>query len=59
MINLVFLKIKFGIEDFTDPDLLKIRLTLNGLLLWFCLHKCFLTQGKVLLLLRKVTAQCI
>ena len=33
--------LKFGIEDFTDPDLLNIRLTLNGLSLWFCLQKCF------------------
>ena len=24
-----------------DPVLLKIRLTLTGLSLWFCLHKCF------------------
>ena len=34
--------LKFGIEDFTDPGLLKSRLTLTGLSLWFCLHKCFL-----------------
>ena len=33
--------LKFGIEDFTDPGLLKIWLTLNGLSLWFCLQKCF------------------
>ena len=33
--------LKFCIEDFTDPGLLKIRLTLNGLSLWFCLHTCF------------------
>ena len=33
--------LKFGIEDFTDPGLLKIRLTLTGLSLWFCLLKCF------------------
>ena len=26
----MFLILKFGIEDFTDPDLLKIRLTLTG-----------------------------
>ena len=31
--------IKFVIEDFTDPGLLKIRLTTTGLLLWFCLYK--------------------
>ena len=34
--------LKFDIEDFTDPGLLKSRLTLTGLSLWFCLHKCFL-----------------
>ena len=33
--------LKFGIEDFTDTDLLMILLTLTGLSLWFCLHKCF------------------
>ena len=33
--------LKFGIEDFIDPGLLKIRLTLiTGLSLRFCLHKC-------------------
>ena len=35
---------KFGTQDFTDPDLLKIQRTLTGLLLWFCLHKCFLNK---------------
>ena len=34
--------LKLGIEDFTDPVLLKIRLTLTGSSLLFCLHKCFL-----------------
>ena len=34
-------KDQFGTQDFTDPGLLKIRLTLTGLLSWFCLHKCF------------------
>ena len=29
------LSLKFGILDFTDPGLLKIRLSLAGLLLWF------------------------
>ena len=33
--------LKFGIEDFTDPGLLKIRLTLTGLSWWFCLRNCF------------------
>ena len=33
--------LKFGIEDFTDPGLLKIQLTLAGLSLW-CFHKCIL-----------------
>ena len=28
----------FGIEDFTDPG--QMRLTLTGLSLWVCLHKC-------------------
>ena len=31
--------LKFVMEDFTDPGLLKIRLTPAGLLLWFCLYK--------------------
>ena len=35
---------KFGSQYFTDPDPLKIRRTLNGLSLWFCLHKCFLNK---------------
>ena len=35
------LSLKFGTQDFTDPGLLKIRGTLTGLSLWFCLHKCF------------------
>ena len=30
--------LKFDTEDFTDPGLLNIRLTLTGLSLWFCLH---------------------
>ena len=30
------------IQDFTDPGLPKIRRTLTGLSLWFCLHKCYL-----------------
>ena len=34
------LNLKFGTQDFTDPGLLKIRWTLTGLSLWFCLHKC-------------------
>ena len=33
---------QFGIEDFTDPGLLRILLTITGLSLRFCLHKCFL-----------------
>ena len=33
--------LKFGTEDFTDPGLLKIWLTLTGLSLWFHLHKGF------------------
>ena len=33
--------LKFGIEDFTDPGLPKIRMSFTGLSLWFCLHKCF------------------
>ena len=33
------LNLKFGTQDFTDPGLLKIRWTLTGLSLWFCLHK--------------------
>ena len=33
--------LKFGTQDFTDPGLLKILLTLTGLSLWFCLHKYF------------------
>ena len=40
---------KFGIEDFTDPGLLKTLLTLTGLSQWFCLHKCL---GIVLLMIR-------
>ena len=40
---------KFGIEDFTDPGILKIRLTLAGLSLWFCLHKCFLHRNDTLI----------
>ena len=35
---------KFGSQYFTDPDPLKIRRTLNGLSLWFCLLKCFLNK---------------
>ena len=31
--------LKFGTQDFTDPGLLKIQLTLTSLSLWFCLHK--------------------
>ena len=31
----------FCIEDGTGPELLTIRLSLTGLSLWFCLHKCF------------------
>ena len=31
--------LKFGIGVFTDPGVLKIRLTVTGLSLWFCLHK--------------------
>ena len=31
---------KSGIEDFTDPGLLKIRLTLTSLSFWFCLQRC-------------------
>ena len=31
----------FCIKESTGPELLKIRLTLTGLSLWFCLHKCF------------------
>ena len=34
------LSLKFVTQDFTDPGLLKIRRTLTGLSLWFCLHKC-------------------
>ena len=34
--------LKFGTQDFTDPDLLNIRLTFTSLSLWFCLHKSFL-----------------
>ena len=33
--------LKFGIEDITDLGLPKIRMSLTGLSLWFCLHKCF------------------
>ena len=33
--------LKFGTQDFTNPGLLKILLTLTGLPLWFCLHKYF------------------
>ena len=33
--------LKIGTQDFTDPGLQKIRLTLTGLSLWFCLLKCF------------------
>ena len=33
--------LKFGTQDFTDPGLLKILLTLTGLSLWFCLYKYF------------------
>ena len=45
-INLLFFKtvlksLKFGTQDFTDPGLLKILLTLTGLSLWFCLYKYF------------------
>ena len=36
---------KIGTQDFTDPGLLKIRLTLTGLSLWFCLHKCLRARG--------------
>ena len=32
--------LKFGIKDFTDPGLLKIRLTLTSLSFWFCLQRC-------------------
>ena len=35
---------KFDSQYFTDPDPLKIRRTLNGLSLWFCLHKFFLNK---------------
>ena len=35
------LSLKFVTQDFTDPGLLKIRRSLTGLSLWFCLHKCF------------------
>ena len=35
------LNLKFGTQDFADPGLLKIRRTLTGLSLWFCLHGCF------------------
>ena len=33
--------LKFGTQDFTDPGLLKILLTLTGLSLWLCLYKYF------------------
>ena len=37
--------LKYGTQDFTDftilLGLLKIRWTLTGLSLWFCLHNCF------------------
>ena len=33
--------LKFGTQDFTDPGLLKIRLTLTGLSFCLSLHKCF------------------
>ena len=36
--------LKFGVEDFIDPGLLKIRRVLTGLSLWFCLHKRFCIQ---------------
>ena len=41
--------LKFGIEDFTDPGLLKIRLTFAGLSMWFCLQKCFLHRNDTLI----------
>ena len=41
------LSFKFGTQDFTDPGLLKIRRTHTGLLLWFCLHKCFWYPGVI------------
>ena len=37
MDQFTLLILKFDIEDFTDPGLLKIRLTLTGSSLWFCL----------------------
>jgi len=36
--------LKFGVEDFIDPGLLKIRRILTGLSFWFCLHKRFCIQ---------------
>ena len=39
------LSLKFGTQDFTDPGLLKIRRTLTGLWLWFCIHKCQEKEG--------------
>ena len=42
--------LKFSIEDFTDLGLLKIRRTVTGLSLWFCLHKCSLQNDPKILL---------
>ena len=36
--------LKFGVEDFIDPGLLKIRRILTGLSLRFCLYKRFCIQ---------------
>ena len=35
------LNLTFGTQDFTDPGLLKIQRTLNGLSLWFCIIELF------------------
>ena len=56
MVPATVLILKFGTQDFTDPGVLKTRLTLTGLSLWFGLLKCFrwkrngLTCGQRLLL---------
>ena len=39
------LNLKFDTQDFTDPGLLKLRWTLTGLSLCFCLHKCSWYSG--------------